>query len=306
MNHAARLARKCAFTLVELLVVIGIIAVLIAILLPALSRARESANTTACASNLRQTGLGMLSYLQQSRGMLPRAYGNHITPTSNVGPERYTWFTLLVGTGHLSAPQQEAVTFTSNQNLDAASAGSSALVCPNTVSGVRAVAESSWPVGRWPFAEAVYAMASRHEDAHDYGSVRPRPLVIDCSYMLNSSQGDWTGMSQTGGSPFLSQFLSSHRLTIRRKASQIKRASEMLMMADGNDYKFGASITFMNPRHGGRDSDGAGKAANLAMFDGHVERHNPRDLMLAPPTTWYPSPSRTARTTAPYFRIQDQ
>lgn len=64
--------RKTAFTLVELLVVIGIIAVLISILLPTLSVARESANRVKCAANLRQVGAAFIAYAGAHNGQFPR------------------------------------------------------------------------------------------------------------------------------------------------------------------------------------------------------------------------------------------
>ena len=65
---------KKGFTLIELLVVIAIIAILAAILFPVFASAREKAQQTSCASNMRQIGLGLLSYLQDNDSTYPPAY----------------------------------------------------------------------------------------------------------------------------------------------------------------------------------------------------------------------------------------
>jgi len=70
MARLTRRSRLHAFTLPELLVVIGIIALLLGILLPALARAREQARAAVCMSNQRQIALAVLAYAQENKGAL--------------------------------------------------------------------------------------------------------------------------------------------------------------------------------------------------------------------------------------------
>ena len=80
IKRTLRSDSSAAFTLVELLVVIGIIAILIALLVPALSAARRQSNRTKCLSNLRQIAGAFSLYAGENRGYWPMAYVRYAPP----------------------------------------------------------------------------------------------------------------------------------------------------------------------------------------------------------------------------------
>lgn len=103
--------RRTGFTLVELLVVVGIIAVLISLLMPSLNRVRAHAISTQCQSNLRTIGQAAMMYAAENKGFLPPAVIDSIEQISGGGlisngglgnvpshQSKQQWFKLLSGT----------------------------------------------------------------------------------------------------------------------------------------------------------------------------------------------------------------
>ncbi len=86
-----RIRRRVAFSLVELLVVIGIIAALISVLLPTLARARNVSRSVACKARLEQLGAAVQMYLNQNKTHYPQAPRCPRSIQTAIQPFRSAW-----------------------------------------------------------------------------------------------------------------------------------------------------------------------------------------------------------------------
>jgi prepilin-type N-terminal cleavage/methylation domain-containing protein/prepilin-type processing-associated H-X9-DG protein len=258
--------RKQAFTLVELLVVIGIIAVLIGILLPALNKARESARITKCISNLRTIGQAALQYSIDNKNVfMPAVIWRNNAAADDVD----YWPHLLVARKYLPRPS-----ITSD---DGGIDTNSVLICPS-VSEVRRMDS--------PF-DGVRRAGSYVIERNNTNPTQPT-LWVDWSYGINGCSYRGNEVSPGNYADVPTRSLPSTAISFGtipavplKKRNATKGSSELVFLFDGMEWNYWASSAgsaviaarINGQRHGGWDKakpDTTGRT-NVLMHDGHVE-----------------------------------